>query len=464
MEEQLAELAAKVAELEGSAGVTNTMFAETFYYLTIPLMIIIHAGFLAYEMGASRLKNVLSSGVKNILAFAFMIPTFYFFGWWVYWGFPTGFTLSAGPAGISGAEYANAIAWGWGESAQYMGPNIADQASGVFFGAFALFACTTASIMSGSVIERIQTVGFVILAIVLGSFAWVLAAAWGWHADGWLVTQWGVHDFGAAGLVHAVAGFFALGVLINLGPRVGKFNADGSANDLVGHNMPLTVTGLMLIIVGFWGFLMACVIVPGEAWSWFADKPSTIYGTPINLSALSFNILMGIAGGIIGSWIFTKDPFWMMSGALAGIISVASGLDLYFPALAFIIAFSAGVILKPCANWLERRGIDDAVGAVTVHGTIGLYGVVMLGIFASGYPSLQGAAGEAPTISLIGQIVGAVVFFLVGFVPGYVVSLVLKGIGMLQVSEAAQIAGLDTVKVPAQGYPEGIPASSPAAS
>ena len=83
MEEQLAELMAQVTALKESSGVTNTMFAETFYYLTIPLMIIIHAGFLAYEMGTSRLKNVLSSGVKNILAFAFMIPTFYFFGWWV---------------------------------------------------------------------------------------------------------------------------------------------------------------------------------------------------------------------------------------------------------------------------------------------------------------------------------------------------------------------------------------------
>lgn len=463
MEEKIAELTARLAELEGAGGVTNTMFAETYYYLTIPLMVLIHAGFLAYEMGASRMKNVLSSGVKNILAFAFMIPTFYFFGWWVYWGFPTGLTFSEGPAGISGAAYASAIAWGWGESAQYMGPNIADQASGVFFGAFAMFAATTASIMSGAVIERIQTVGFVILAIVLGSFAWVVAAAWGWHADGWLVTDWGVHDFGAAGLVHAVAGFFALGVLMVLGPRIGKFNADGSANDITGHNMPMTVTGLMLIIVGFWGFLMACVIVPGEGWSWYGDLPSTIYGTPITLSALAFNILMAIAGGIIGAWLITRDPFWMMSGALAGIISTASGLDLYYPALAFVIAFSAGVILKPCANWLERRGIDDAVGAVTVHGTIGLYGVVMLGVFASGFPALQGAAGDTPTISFVGQIVGAIVFFGLGFGPGYVTAWILNKAGMLRVPQAAEEAGLDTVKVPAQGYPEGIPAS-PAAS
>ena len=466
MEEQIVELAAKLAVVESKANVTNSMFAKAFYYVTIPLMILIHAGFLAYEMGASRTKNVLTSGVKNILAFAFVIPTFYFFGWWVYWGFPTGLTLSEGPAGISGAAYANAIAWGWGESAQYMGPNIVDQASGVFFGAFALFAATTASIMSGAVIERIQTVGFVILAVILGSFAWVVAAAWGWHADGWLVTKFGVHDFGAAGLVHAVAGFFALGVLIVLGPRIGKFNADGTANHIAGHNMPLTVTGLMLIIVGFWGFLMACVIVPGEGWSWYENAPATIYGTPITLSALAFNIQMGIAGGIIGAWIYTKDPFWMMSGALAGIISVASGLDIYFPGLAFIIAFAAGVILQPCANILERMGIDDAVGAVTVHGTIGLFGLIMLGVFASGYPALDAFMGDAvrPTISLTGQIVGAVVFFLLGFVPGYVVSLILKGLGMLRTPEAAELAGLDPVKVPAQGYPEGIPASAPASN
>lgn len=454
MEEQLANLAAKIAELEAKAGVTNTIFAETYYYLTIPLMIIIHAGFLAYEMGASRQKNVLASGIKNILAFAFIVPTFYFFGWWVYWAFPTGFTLSAGPNDISGAAYANGIALPWVES---MGPNIADNASGVFLGAFTLFAATTASIMSGAVIERIQIVGFVILAIVLGSFAWVLAAAWGWHADGWLVTQWGVHDFGAAGLVHAVAGFFALGVLINLGPRIGKFNVDGSANHIGAHNLPFTVTGLMLIIVGFWGFLMACLIVPGEAWSWYGDKFATIYGTPVTLSALSFNILMGFAGGIVGAWAATRDPFWMMSGGLAGIIATASGLDIYWPPLAFAMGAAAGFILKPCAAFLEKRGIDDAVGAVTVHGTIGLFGLIGLGIWGSGYPALQGA--DAPTISLIGQIVGAIVFFLLGFVPGYVVSLILKMAGLLRVSEEAEVLGLDMTKVPVAAYPEGIVAS-----
>ena len=455
MEEQLAELTAKVAELEAKTGVaTNTSFAEVYYYITIAFMVVIHAGFLAYEMGASRHKNVLASGIKNILAFAFVIPGFYFVGWWIYWAFPTGFTLSAGPNEISGAAYANDIALPWVE---YMGPHLGDQISGVFWGAFALFAATTASIFSGAVIERIQVFGFLILALVLGAVAWVIAAAWGWHSDGWLVTGWGYHDFGAAGVVHMVAGFFALGVLINLGPRIGKFNADGSANAIGGHNLPFTLTGLMLIIVGFWGFLMACVVVPGEAWSWFPDKWATIYGTPVTLGALAFNILMGFAGGIIGAWMFTRDPFWMMSGALAGIISCASGLDLWWPPMAFAIGFAGGAVLKPAADFLEKFGIDDAVGAVTVHGTIGIWGVIACGIFAAGYPAHAGEG--AATINFVGQLVGAVVMFLLGFVPGYVVSLVLKGVGLLRVSEAAEIAGLDPTKVPVSAYPEGITTS-----
>ena len=449
MEEQLAKLAAEVAALKSAqAGASNTLFAEIYYYLTIPLMVVIHAGFLAYEMGASRQKNVLASGIKNILAFAFVVPTFFFFGWFVYWAWTPGLIPTA-ETWKTAIDYGNPIG-------EVMGPNLADHATGVFWGAFALFSATTASIFSGAVIERIQVVGFTILAVILGSFIWVVAAAWGWSAGGWLVTGWGYHDFGAAGVVHMVAGFFALGVLINLGPRIGKFNADGSANELSGHNVPFTVTGLMLIIVGFWGFLMACVIAPGESWSFFSDKWASIYGTPLTLGALTLNILMGFAGGIIGAWMVTRDPFWMMSGGLGGIISCAAGLDLWWPPLAFAIAFVGGAIMQPAAMLLQRFKIDDAVGAVTVHGTLGAWGVLSVGLFASGYPALGGDAESVPHVSLLGQIVGIVVIFLLGFIPGYVSSLVLKVLGLLRVGEAAEIMGLDPAKVPSVAYPEGI--------
>jgi ammonia channel protein AmtB len=124
------------------------------------------------------------------------------------------------------------------------------------------------------------------------------------------------------------------------------------------------------------------------------------------------------------------------------------------------IQLRKSLILKPAASILESLGIDDAVGAVTVHGTIGLYGVIALGIFGAGYPALQGAAGEVATISFLGQVVGAAVFALVGFIPGYVVSLLLSGLGMLRTPEPAELAGLDPVKVSAAAYPEGIPASA----
>lgn len=448
MEEQLAELAAKVAALEAAgAGANNTIFAELYYYLTIPLMVVIHAGFLAYEMGATRQKNVLASGIKNILAFAFVIPTFYYFGWFVYWAWTPGLLPTAETWQV-GIDFANPIG-------EVMGPNIADKATGVFWGAFTLFAATTASIMSGAVIERIQVVGFLILAIVLGSFVWIVGAAWGWSAGGWLVTDWGYHDFGAAGVVHMIAGFFALGVLINLGPRIGKYNEDGTANVLSGHNLPFTLTGLMLIIVGFWGFLMGCVIIPGESWSWYETEWATIYGTPMTLSAMTFNILMGFAGGIIGAWAVTRDPFWMMSGALGGIISCAAGLDLWWPPLAFAVGFIGAAIMAPVASWIEKMGIDDAVGAFTVHGVLGAWGVLAVGIFASGYPALSGDSGVI-TISFVGQLVGLVAMALLGFVPGYLVSLLLKLVGLLRVGRQAEIMGLDPVKVPNIAYPEGL--------
>ena len=125
-----------------------------------------------------------------------------------------------------------------------------------------------------------------------------------------------------------------------------------------------------------------------------------------------------------------RDPFFMMSGALGGIIATASGLDVYDPSLAFVMGFAGGALIKPCYNWLEKRGIDDAVGAVTVHGTIGLFGLIMFGVWGSGLPALQGDG--VATVSIFGQLVGAVVFFLLGFVPGYVISWILKALGMLR--------------------------------
>ncbi|EAT12674.1 ammonium transporter [Bermanella marisrubri] len=423
-------LQAMVEAQQASFEMHQAMNMEVFYWWCTAIMVMIHAGFLAYEMGASRSKNALAAGIKNILALAVIIPTFYLFGWWIYNAFPHGFT----PIDASAA-----LPW-----SQSMGPDVQDMGTGIFWAAFALFGATTGSILSGAVIERIRVSAFLILTVCLGSAIWILAGAWGWHPDGWLLTQLGYHDVGASGVVHAIAGFFTLGVLINLGARKGKF-IDGVAQTIAPHSLPMTLIGLMMIIFGFFGFLGGCIIFNGGETGW-----TTIYNTPTNLSAFAFNTLMGFAGGIIGCYIATRDPFWTMSGGLVGIISVAAGLDLYSPSLAFIIATCMGVAAVQFAKLLERLQIDDAVGAVAVHGFTGAVAVVLVGVFAHGTPNVNGA----PDITFTGQLISALVMIALGFLPGYGISYALKKANALRVPESAEEIGIDEVEILAKPYPE----------
>ena len=416
----------------------ESVLTDLFYWVSIALMIAIHAGFLAYEVGASRSKNVLASAMKNLLTFAVVIATFFFFGWWFYnafFQFPVG-AIDAATAALP-----------WSED---MGPNL-DSVTGIFWGAFALFAATTGSIMSGAVLERIRTSGFLILTTVLGSVVWIVGAAWAWHGNGWLLTEWGWHDFGAAGCVHLIAGAFTLGVLINLGPRIGRF-VNGKAVTIRPHNLPLTMLGLMLIFIGFFGFLMGCVVYTNSGYF-------SIFGNPTNLSAIAFSTLMGLAGGIIGAYTSSKgEPFWTISGGLAGVISVAPGMDLYHPALAFVIALVGGVLIPYMGRLIERFGIDDVVGAVTVHGGCAFYGLTVSGFVLWGVPNVAiEGFGTPPDINPLGQIGGAVVLALLGFVPGYLLSLLLKAGNLLRIPREVELAGLDLSEVPATPYPEGIP-------
>jgi ammonia channel protein AmtB len=163
---------------------------------------------------------------------------------------------------------------------------------------------------------------------------------------------------------------------------------------------------------------------------------------------------MGFCGGLIGAWVKTRDPFWMMSGGLAGIISAAAGLDVWYPPIAFLLGFVGGIIVPISGKLIEKLGIDDAVGAVAVHGVAGFWGVLAVGLFASGYPNINDMA----PVSLIGQFAGAMIFLALGFVPGYVLAFLLNLLGLLRVPPSSEIAGLDKTKVPLKAYPEGLKA------
>ncbi|KAB8137460.1 ammonium transporter [Gracilibacillus oryzae] len=428
-----------LAELNEAYQMLGNISMEIYYWWAIAFMFAIHAGFLSLEVGVSRVKNVLASSIKNFMTLAIVFPTFYFFGWWIYNAFTNGL--------IPRFDEVALAALPWSSS---MGPNLSDNMTGVFWGAFALFAATTASILSGSVIERIRLSAFVILASILGSVIWILGASWGWHGEGWMLLELGYHDVGASGVVHLVAGFFAFGVVLNLGPRIGKYLKDGKIAKILPHNLPSTFLGLMLIFVGFFGFLAGCLIfVVGDQWT-------TIYGTPATLSAFAFNGLMGFAGGIIGAYIGSKgEPFWTISGGLAGFISVAAGIDLYHPALALVIGAIGSFLVAKIGELLEKKGVDDPVGAISVHGFAGAWGVVAVGIFAAGYPNISG-----PEISFFGQLAGMLISAMLGFIPGFVISFVMKKMNVLRIPAEVEAVGLDISEVPASAFPEGIPVTN----
>lgn len=421
----------------------TTVFTEFYYWLTVALMFLIHVGFCMYEVGASRRKNMMHTLMKNSMVIPLVTVTWFFFGWWIYWAVP------AGP-GITGGLDPDGFAAGyvpWGEG---MVPRLDDRISGVFWAAFLLFSWTAASIVSGAVIERIRSGAFWIFAVLVGSVTWVIDAAWGWHYGGWMVQVLGYHDAYASGVIHAIAGGAALGVLVVLGPRIGKFRADGTPRDIVPHNPWLVTVGLFLIYTGFWGFYVACNVpiidpetiagqITGTTWT-----ATNIYLTPTTLSAITFNFLMSLSGGMLAGYMVSKgDAFWTYSAGLAGIITASAGNDLYHPIQAMIIGGIGAVAAYKLHYWVERTfKIDDAVGAVAVHGYAGFIGLVICGFVLWGHPSstYEGYAAISPWGNTIGAII---MFWVLGFLPCWVLAKILNGMGMLRIPREIELVGLD---------------------
>ena len=448
--------------MDTDIGALTVIFTEFYYWITVPLMFLIHVGFCMYEVGASRRKNHLHTLMKNTMLIPLVTITFFFFGWWIYFAFPNG-------PGITGGiiQSDNAVPWSQLMGTHLGGPAVGSadpvmgygvelgnafwaRLNGVFWAAFLLFSWTAASIVSGAVIERIRPSAFWIIAVLVGSFTWIIDASWGWHPDGWMVTQLGYHDAYASGVIHAIAGGAGLGVLIPLGARLGKFAPDGTPRNINPHNKWLVTIGLFMIYTGFWGFYVACnVPIIGTDAIGMAEgsfTATTIYLTPTTLSAIVFNFLMSLSGGLIAGYVVSRgDAFWTYSCGLAGIIAASAGNDLYHPIQAMLIGAVGAVCAYKLHYWVENKfKIDDAVGAVAVHGYAGFIGLVISGFMLWGHPA---TAGYHETVALItpwGQTAGAIIMFVVlGFIPAFIVANILKSFGVLRIPEAVELVGLD---------------------
>ena len=225
--------------------------------------------------------------------------------------------------------------------------------------------------------------------------------------------------------------------------------AEESARTLPPQNTWLVIIGLFLIYTGFWGFYAACNVPIFDidlSDSGVFFSATTIYLTPTTLSAITVNFLMSLSGGLIAGYYISKgDPYWTFSGGLAGIITASAGNDLYHPLQAHLIGAFGVICIYKLHHWVERRfKIDDAVGAVAVHGYAGFIGVVVAGFVLWGYPSSGNP--DYASITPWGQLIGAIImFFVLGFVPCYLVGWALKKLGMLRIPRAIELAGMDHV-------------------
>jgi ammonium transporter, Amt family len=431
---------AQVQNLEEAASaesqtLDSAILGEQFYFWTVVLMWLIHVGFMSYEAGVARRKNVMATAMKNILTIAAVTPTFYYFGWWIYNCNQPGLPIGPNSSDFTSVACQGGIPW-----SDAFGPNLTNNINLIFFLAFLLFSWTTASIMSGALLERVRLSAYLVLAAILGSAVWILDAAWGWSAGGWLTMRFGFHDSIASLVVHGIAGAFTLGVLFNLGPRIGKYTREGLARQFRPQNLHITLMGLMLIFTGFYAFYAACLVIASTSFPGWAN----IYLSPTTLGSITMVITFGFAGGFTGGYFASRgDPFWTVSGGLAGVIGVSAGADVYAPVLAYLLAMATAALVVFAGNWIERKmRVDDVVGAVAVHGVAGFLGVLWVGVFAAGYPT--GINNVESSIG--GQLMGMATFLPLGFLSGWFASWVLKKFNLLRVPPAVELAGLDTIE------------------
>jgi ammonia channel protein AmtB len=199
----------------------------------------------------------------------------------------------------------------------------------------------------------------------------------------------------------------------------------------------MSLMGLMLIFTGFYGFYAACLVIASTTFPGWAN----IYLSPSTLGSITMVITFGFAGGFTGGYFASRgDPFWTVSGGLAGVIGVSSGADIYAPTLAYLLSIITAVLTVYAGAWIERKmRVDDVVGAIAVHGVAGFLGMLWVGVFAAGYPT--GLNNVESSIG--GQLMGMATFLPLGLLSGWVAAFILRKLNLLRVPPEVELQGLD---------------------
>ena len=388
---------------------------DTFYFLVMGALVMwMAAGFSMLEAGLVRSKNTAEILTKNIGLFAIACTMYMVYGYDVMYG---GDAFLAGISG-QGESYSNA----------------AD------FYFQVVFVATSMSIVSGAVAERMKLFTFFAFAVIFTTVIYPLEGSWTWGGASvfglYSLSDFGFYDFAGSGIVHMAGAAAALAGVLLLGARKGKYDKDGKSMPILGANLPLATLGTFILWMGWFGFNGGSVLAMASKES--ADTVAMVF---INTNAAA-------AGGVIAALLFAKlwfgkaDLTMTLNGALAGLVAITAGPDTPSVLVATLIGAIGGILVVLSIVWLDRKlRIDDPVGAISVHGVVGLWGLLAVPLTNS-------------DVTFTGQLVGAVTIFVWVFVASGVVWFALKTVMGIRVTKEDEEEGADISECGLEAYPE----------
>ena len=380
----------------------NDLINILFLLISAVLVFFMQAGFAMLELGFTRAKNAVNIMMKNLMDFALGALVFFAIGFAFMFGSDVG-----GIIGVSG----------------FFDPiGAASAFTGVPSSVFVLFqmmlCATSATIVSGAMAERTKFVSYLICSAVMSMIIYPVTGHWIW-GGGWL-SGMGFHDLAGSGAVHMVGGICAFVGAFLVGPRKGKYTKAGKSVAILGHNIPMSFLGTFILWLGWFGFNCGSAMTLTE-----------------NAGMIAINNVMASSAGAVSAMIFTwilfkkPDASMVCNGVIAGLVSVTASADVIAPWAAVLIGAAAGILMTLSVEFLDKKvKVDDPVGAISVHGVCGLWGVVAAGIFGKG-------------CDFFTQLVGVLAVLIYVMAAAFLVFGIVKKVIGLRVSESEEIDGLD---------------------
>jgi Amt family ammonium transporter len=449
-------------EIADFAGHSRVSINLMWTLLTGFLVMFMQAGFALAETGFTRAKNVAHTMMMNFMVYAIGMTGYWIMGFALHMG-GLGPIATMGGSGVLDSEFTISL-FGkdfglFGMKGFFLAGSTYDVAVFALFLFQMVFMDTAATIPTGAMAERWKFSSFVVYGFFISMISYPLFANWVW-GGGWLA-QLGKNfglghghvDFAGSSVVHMVGGVTALAGAMVLGARIGKYNKDGSANPIPGHNIPMAALGCFILAFGWFGF----------------NPGSTLAGGDLRIAVIAVNTMLASASGAIFAMVYMwlkygkPDPSMMINGMLAGLVAITAPCAFVSSFLAFVIGAIAGLLVCWSVFFVERTlMVDDPVGAISVHGTCGAWGVLSLGLFSDGTygDGFNGVEGTVRGLfyggasQFVAQIIGTVTCFVFIFAASYAFFKAYDVVFGMRVSPEIELEGLDVPEMGGHGYPE----------